>query len=324
MTGHSHDRNNDRSNDHSNKHGDDQDGYNHDHGVGASGTGTRTLALVSVINLVGFVVELAGGLAFGSVALLSDAVHMLFDALAYVMAFGAVYTAERYGEPGEWSFGLHRVEPSAALLNGVLLIPMALYLVYESYRRFLDPVSIDPILTAVIAAGGLLVNVLSVYILQGREMSLNEEGAFYHLLGDTGASIAVIVSMLLITFFDLRIVDPMTAVLIALLVLWSAIRVLRDSIDVLLERSPIPIAEVRATVHEIDGVESVDDLHVWQVCSQLTVASMRISDDATSLEERRAVRERIHEHLTDLGIDHATVELAEVAVDAEPVNTHTH
>ena len=327
MTGHSHDTDDsghgDSHNDHD-THGHDHSDDGHDHGVGAGDTGMRKLALVSVINLVGFVIELAGGLAFGSVALISDAVHMLFDALAYVMAFGAVYTAERYEEPGEWSFGLHRVEPGAALLNGVLLVPMALYIAYESYQRFLDPVSIDPILTAVLATGGLLINLLSVYILQGREMSLNEEGAFYHLLGDTGASIAVIVSMLLIAFFDLRIADPVTAVLIALLVLWSAVRVLRDSTDILLERSPIPTAEVREAIREIDGVESVDDLHVWQICSQLTVASMRVSDDATTLEERRAVRERVHERLADLGVDHATVELAEATVDTTTADTHSH
>ena len=320
MTGHSHDADDsDKGENH-----DHEDHEGHDHGVGAGDTGMRKLALVSVINLVGFAVELAGGLAFGSVALISDAVHMLFDALAYVMAFGAVYTAERYEEPGEWSFGLHRVEPGAALLNGVLLVPMALYIAYESYQRFLDPVSIDPILTAVLATGGLLINVLSVYILQGREMSLNEEGAFYHLLGDTGASIAVIVSMLLIAFFDLRVTDPVTAVLIALLVLWSAVRVLRDSADILLERSPIPMAEVEDAIREVDGVESIDDLHVWQICSQLTVASMRVGDDATTLDERRAVRERVHERLADLGVDHATVEVAETTANAATVDTHSH
>lgn len=295
-----------------------------EHGVEGEPTSKRKLALVSGINLVGFVVELAGGLLFGSVALISDAVHMLFDALAYVMALAAVYTAEQYERPGEWSYGLHRIEPAAALLNGVLLIPMAVYIAYAAYQRFLDPVSIDPVPTAVLATGGLLINLVSVYVLQGKEMSLNEEGAFYHLLGDTGASIAVIISMILIAVADLRIADPITAIFIALLVIWSAVRVLRDSTGILLERSPIPLEEVRTVIGEIDGVESVEDVHVWQICSQLTVGSIRIRDTAASLGERREIRNRIHQQLDELDIDHATVELIEAEKSKSLLGSHGH
>jgi cobalt-zinc-cadmium efflux system protein len=298
------------------------DGTEHDHGTGRAST--RTLALVSVINLVGFFIELTGGLLFGSVALVSDAIHMLFDALAYIMAFGAVYTAEQYETSEEWSYGLHRLEPSAALLNGVLLIPMALYIAYEAYTRFTDSVSIDPLLTAGVAAIGLAINLVSVYILQGGEMSLNEEGAFYHLLGDTGASIAVIVAMVLIVVADLRIADPITAVLIAALVIWSALRVLRDSVSLLFERSPVPVAEVRSALSEIDGIESVEDIHIWQICSQLTIASVQAQDRSTDLDEQHAVRETIHNRLSEFGIDHATVELIETTRETTPLKSHSH
>ena len=304
----------------------ENDNTEHEHESGASdrSVGTRTLALVSVINLVGFLTELAGGLLFGSVALISDAIHMLFDALAYVMAFGAVYTAERYEEPGEWSYGLHRLEPGAALLNGVLLIPMALYIAYEAYTRFIDPVSIDPILTAGVATFGLVINIASVYILRSDEMSLNEEGAFYHLLGDTGASLAVIVTMFLIAVADLRIADPVTAVLIAALVIWSAARVLRDSVSLLLERSPVPLAEVRSAISETDSIESVEDIHIWQICSQLTVATVRVQSHPTDLDEQHTIRNTIHDQLAEFGIDHATVELVEASQETTPLNSHVH
>lgn len=182
--------------------------HDHDHEgsqdrLAAELSSKRRLALVAVVNFIGFVVELAGGLLFGSVALLSDAFHMLFDMFAYAMAFSASYTTERFEGGQFWSFGLHRLAPVAAFLNGVLLLPMVGYIVYESYRRFLDPVAIDPVLTLVIAVGGLLVNLGSVYVLQGGEMSLNERGAFYHLLGDAGGSIAVIVSTVAVWAFDL-------------------------------------------------------------------------------------------------------------------------
>lgn len=298
--------------------------HDHEPMAGDGSVGTRTLALVSVINLVGFFIELAGGLLFGSVALISDAVHMLFDALAYVMAFGAVYTAERYEEPGEWSYGLHRLEPSAALLNGVLLVPMALYIAYEAYTRFIDPVAIDPVLTAGVATFGLAVNVVSVYLLQGDEMSLNEEGAFYHLLGDTGASVAVIVTMIFIAVADLRIADPVTAVLIAGLVIWSAARVLRDSTSLLLERSPVSIAEVRSAISETENIESVEDIHIWQICSQFTVATVRVKNYSADLDEQHAIRTTVHDQLAEFGIDHATVELVETSQETTPLNSHSH
>ena len=134
-----------------------QSDHDHGHGTGRSG---RKLALVAAINVVGFFAELAGGLLFGSVALLSDAVHMLFDALAYVIAFAAAYVASEYDTSDRWSYGLHRLEPLSAFLNGVLLVPMVAFVLYESYGRFLDPVAIATVPTLAIAVGGLCVNAL--------------------------------------------------------------------------------------------------------------------------------------------------------------------
>jgi cobalt-zinc-cadmium efflux system protein len=303
----------------------------HDHGDDSGGqpetTGqsTRRLALVAVINFVGFVVELAGGLLFGSVALISDALHMLFDMLAYAMAFGASYTAERFAGGESWSYGLHRLEPVAAFLNGVLLLPMVGYIIWESYQRFLEPVAINPALTLIIATGGLLVNVGSVYVLQGDEMSLNERGAFYHLLGDAGGSVAVLVSTTAVAVFDLPVADPIAAVLIGVLVLISAGNVLRESSSILLERSPVSADALRDELTELDGVEGVEDLHVWQVCSQLTVGTVRIADTATTLEEQRTIRSRVHDRLTDRGIDHATVELVgRIESDSGPAGSTDH
>lgn len=302
----------------------------HDHRSRVKGhTTERTstaLALVAAINLVGFIAELAGGLLFGSVALLSDALHMLFDMLAYAMAFGASYTAERFVGGETWSYGLHRLEPVAAFLNGVLLFPMVGYILWESYQRFLDPTTIDPILTLIVATGGLLVNVVSVYILQGDEMSLNERGAFYHLLGDAGGSIAVIVATLAVAVANVPIADPIAAILIGLVVLWSAGRVLRESTSILLQRSPIAPSELRADLTAIDGVERIDDIHVWQVCSQLTVATVHIVDTSTSLESQQTISSRVHALLADQGIDHATVELTHPNSDSEHAHRteHTH
>ena len=300
-SGHSHDGSHDDR-----EHGSD---HGRDHGHGASPTSSRKLAVVSAINLLGFLAELAGGLLFGSVALLSDAFHMLFDALAYVMAFAAAYVADNYGEGDDWSYGLHRFEPLAAFLNGLLLLPMVGFILWESYRRFLDPVDIGVFPTLVIATGGLLVNVGSVYVLQGGEMSLNERGAFYHLLGDAGGSVAVIVSTVVVEVTGVRIVDPVTAALIAVVVTWSAVRVLRGSGAIFFHRMPLDADEVRARLLDVDGVAAVDDFHAWQVCSQITIATAHVETDAQSMAEAETVTRRVHEALADLGVDHATVEL---------------
>ncbi|MDZ7745208.1 MAG: cation diffusion facilitator family transporter [Halobacteriales archaeon] len=284
----------------------------HSHGQTGE-TGSRTLAAVSVINLLGFFAELAGGLLFGSVALLSDAFHMLFDALAYVMAFAATYVADNYGDGNRWSYGLHRLEPTAAFLNGLLLLPMVGFILWESYQRFLSPIEIGTGPTLVIAFGGLLVNVASVYILQGEGMSLNERGAFYHLLGDAGGSVAVIVSTVVVEVTGLRIVDPITAGLIAAVVTWSAVRVLRDSGAIFLQGTPIAGEELRDRLGEIDGVAAVYDLHTWRICSQLTVATAHIRTDAETIADADAVVRRVHEVLADRGVDHATIERCSAA-----------
>lgn len=287
--------------------------------------GTRTLALVAVINLVGFGAELAGGLLFGSVALLSDAVHMLFDALAYVMAWAASYVAGRHDGSERWSFGLHRLEPLAAFLNGALLIPMVVLILWESLRRVLDPVAIGTGPTLAIATGGLLINLVSVWVLEGGEMSLNEKGAFYHLLGDAGGSIAVIVATLGVSITGSRWLDPLAAGIIAALVVWSAWQLLRGSGAIFLGRSPVHPGEIRAAVLGIEGVTDVPDLHAWQICSQLTVATAHVGTTAASMAEADTVNRQIHDVLDDYGVDHATVELCppETAGDGR-LDAHGH
>ncbi|QLG50466.1 cation diffusion facilitator family transporter [Natrinema halophilum] len=304
------------------------DAHDHEgHGHGGESTSSRKLAAVSLINIVGFLVELAGGLAFGSVALLSDAFHMLFDALAYVMAFAASHVAEHYGDGDRWSYGLHRLEPFAAFINGLLLLPMVGFIIWESYQRFLDPalISIGVVPTLAIAAGGLVVNVGSVLVLHGDAMSLNEKGAFYHLLGDAGGSVAVIVSVLAIEVTGIRVIDPITAALIAAVVAWSAVTVLRGSGEIFFLKTPLESDEIRAHVREIVGVDQVDDFHVWQICSQITVATMHIETDVETMTEAESVLRRVHDELASHGIDHATVELGPGYADRDVhLDTHCH
>ncbi|AFO59348.1 MULTISPECIES: cation diffusion facilitator family transporter [Natrinema] len=308
-------------------HGDSHahDGHGHGHDHGGDTTSSRKLAAVSLINVVGFVVELAGGLAFGSVALISDAVHMLFDALAYVMAFAAAYVAERYGDGDRWSYGLHRLEPFAAFLNGLLLLPMVGFILWESVQRFLDPIAIGTGPTIAIAIGGLLVNVGSVVVLHGDAMSLNEKGAFYHLLGDAGGSVAVIVSVLAVEVTGLRAIDPITAALIAAVVAWSAITVLRGSGEIFFLKTPLESGVIRTHLTTIEGVDRVADFHAWQICSQITVATVHVETGVETMAEAETVVGRVHDELDRHGVDHATVELSPRYADRDVhLDTHCH
>ena len=296
----------------------------HDHGHGKS-TSSRKLALVAGINLVGFFAELAGGLLFGSVALISDAVHMLFDALAYVMAFAASYVADRYEGSAQWSYGLHRLEPLAAFLNGVLLLPMVGYILWESYQRFLNPIEIGTLPTLAIAVGGLLINVGSVYVLQGGEMSLNEKGAFYHLLGDAGGSIAVIVAVVAIEVTGIGSIDPITAALIAVIIFWSAGKVLKGSGAIFLIKAPFEPEDVKADIGAIDGVTGIDDLHAWQICSQITVATTHVEISPEEIENMARINQHIHQILAEYSVDHATVELCPgYSKRSTLLNSHDH
>lgn len=303
---------------------DGSDGHPGDsHGRG--GESSRTLALIAVINLAGFFVELAGGLLFGSVALLSDAVHMLFDALAYVMAFLAAYVAHNYDHSERFSFGLHRLEPLSAFLNGALLFPMVAFILWESYQRFLAPIDIGTGPTLAIATFGLAVNGVSVYILEGRKMNLNERGAFYHLLGDAGGSVAVIVSTLVVQFTGIRIVDPITAALIAVLIAWSAVKLLSGSGAIFLGRSPVDPGRLRSAIESIDGVTTVGDFHAWQICSEITVATAHVTTTVETMAAADDVSRRVHDLLAENGVTHATIELRGADGDrSQRLDAHDH
>jgi len=263
--------------------------------------GARRLLIVAVANLVGFVVEIAGGIVFGSLALVSDAVHMLFDGLSYVMAFMTTWLATTKTETETWTYGFHRLEVLSAFLNGATLFPMALYILYESYQRLLQPVEVSVWQVLVIATLGLVVNLWSMRVVEGEE-GLNEKGAYLHLLGDAGGSVAVIVGTSLF--------DPLVAVLIAVVVLVSAGSVVRKSMGIFLQKSPIPASEIEDVIVSVEGVEEAHDVRVWEVCSQVCVATVHAVVSVERMEEARRLRREIEERLHDrFMIHHVTVQV---------------
>lgn len=285
----------------------------HEHGAhGHDGTSSRKkLGVVTAINAAGFLIELVGGILFGSVALLGDAIHMLLDASAYAAAFAAAYIAETVDASERWTYGFHRVEVVSALINGLLLLPMAGWIMWEAYQRFLSPVTIDIGYSLLIATAGLAVNVASVYYLRGDDaMSLNEKGAFYHLLCDAAGSLAVILGLIVIAVTGITVVDPIAAVLIAGLVVWSAGRLLLEGAGIMLQKSPVDSAELREHILSVDGVENAHDIKCWQVCSSVNVCTVHATMTVETLEAAEEVRERLDQRLKDrFNLQHVTIQV---------------
>lgn len=296
--------------------------HNHDEHNHERKDGSR-LGIVAIINFVGFIIEFAGGIAFGSIALLSDAFHMLFDMFAYVIAYMASSVAQKYDNE-KWGIGIHRIEPFAAFINGFFLLPLVGYILWESYNRYLNPSEIEVIPVIAIGVFGLIVNLISVYILNGNDLSMNEKGAFYHLLGDAGGSIAVIVSAVVVSIFDARIIDPLVAVLISVLILWSAVKVILGSGSIFFHRTAVNDSKIDENISSIDGIKNVKCIHTWRICSQITFATVHASTSDDKSYNSDILNSQIHQILSEEGVNHATVELRRGFSDNPCLMNHEH
>jgi cobalt-zinc-cadmium efflux system protein len=256
------------------------------------------------------VVEVIGGLLTGSLALLADAAHMLSDAGSVALALFAIALAERPATPTR-SFGLQRAEILAALANGVTLVVVSIWIFVEAYGRLSEPQEVlgGPMLG--VAVAGLFVNLVAAGVLvHGSGESLNVSAALRHVLADLAGSVGAIVAASVILLTGWRYVDPLVSILIGLLVLGSAVPVLRESLRVLLEAAPAGIdpAEVGRRMAGADGVREVHDLHVWTITSGFPALSAHVL--VGSHEDCHARRWQLERLLADeFGIQHTTLQV---------------
>src|SRR5215218_6188502 len=251
--------------DHSHLHSDGQGG--HPHGGGSQNR--RALATALAITATYTVAEVIGGLITGSLALLADAGHMLSDNFSLGLALFAFWLSAKPPTP-ERSFGYKRAEILAALVNGVTLVLISLWIFFEAYQRFQDPPEILGGWMMTVAVMGLFVNVAAAWVLMRSEAdSLNLQGALRHILADLAGSAGVIAAALIILLTGWLYADPLISVLIGFLVLGSSWKLLRDSVSILLEQSPpgMEAEEVGHRMVSVEGVEDVHDLHVWMITS---------------------------------------------------------
>ncbi len=293
--------------------------HGHSHGVSLARAGARhARRLTMAFAIIGafFVVEAIAGFWTNSLALLSDAGHMLTDVIGLGMALAAIQLATRFergrqGTSSRHTFGLYRLEILAAFVNALLLFAVAIWVVIEAVRRFTDaPEILDgPVL--IVAVLGLAANIVALWLLhEGSTESLNVEGAYLEVLADMIGSVGVIISALLLRYLGWTWVDPVIAALIGLWILPRTWRLGRSAVRVLLQAAPehVAIDELSARLGDIDGVVDVHDLHVWTLTSEMDAASAHLV--TTEDTDAHSVLDQARDLLrVGYGIDHGTFQV---------------
>jgi cobalt-zinc-cadmium efflux system protein len=261
------------------------------------------------------VAEFIGALYTNSLALLADSGHMLTDVAALSLSLAANWFSTRRATPQK-TYGFHRVEILAALLNGVVLVLIALYIFYQAYGRLLNPPEVEAGWMLVIACVGLMANVISAWLLFGEHRhNLNVRGAMFHIISDAIGSAGAIVASIAILLGGYYIADPAISVVVGILILSSSWVLIRDAVDVLLEGTPaqLNIVSLQHELRRVEGVESVHDLHVWTLTSgvlamscHVVISNGQLSRNQVLAQVNGLARERFR-------IDHTTVQIEEAA-----------
>ena len=276
----------------------------------------RALRLTLLLTATFTVVEFAGGLLTGSLALLADAAHMLSDNVSLGVALFAGWLATRPAGPDR-TFGYRRAEILAALFNGVTLVAISIWIFVEAINRFRDVPDVDAGPMLAVAAGGLAINIAAAAILSRHsEESLNVSAALRHVIADLLGSVGVIIAATVILITGWEYADPVVGVLIGLLVLASSWGILRDSAQILLEASPagIDVQQVGRAMAGMPHVSEVHDLHVWTITSGFPAlaAHVLVGRDADCHAARRDLEAMLHERF---GLDHTTLQVDHVGGD---------
>ncbi|MFF7394436.1 cation diffusion facilitator family transporter [Streptomyces scabiei] len=267
-------------------------GHDHGHAHHAPTSGTAAAAyrgrlrIALAITLTVMLVEIVGGVLADSLALIADAAHMATDAVGLGMAILAIHFANR-PPSGNRTFGYARAEILAALANCLLLLGVGGYVLFEAIQRFITPVGTQGGLTVVFGAIGLVANMISLTLLmRGQKESLNVRGAFLEVAADALGSLAVIVSAAVILLTGWQAADPIASLVIGVMIVPRTVKLLRETLDVLLESAPknVDMAEVRAHILALPGVEDVHDLHAWTITSGMPVLSAHVVVGSDTLD----------------------------------------
>jgi cobalt-zinc-cadmium efflux system protein len=294
----------------------------------------KVLRLSLVATLAYVLVTLLAGLRAHSLALISEAGHNASDALALLLSFVAVHFQARPATDSK-TFGYHRAGVLAAFLNALTLMVISIWIGYEAVRRFAEPVHVQPRLMMIVAAAGVVMNGVIAAMLWRCSGDVNLRSAFIHMLGDTLSTAAVIVGGVAILLTGMTWIDPALSLVIAVLILWSSVAIVKETLNILLEGTPrgLSLNQIRSLLEEIEGVEDVHDLHVWSLGSQthalashVTIADIPPSESARILEEINGkLSRKFHIQHTTIQFEHVECEVAHGCVmSVEEVSAHGH
>jgi len=300
--------------DHDHPHGE------HGHSHAAPGGGRRSSQerakdkrrLLWAVGLTGTiaVAEAVGGFLTGSLALLSDAGHMLTDVSALLLSLVALWIAERPADPKR-TYGYYRMEILSALANGVLLLAITGFIGVEAYQRLQQPVPVKLGPMMIVALIGLLANVAAMASLH-QSHSMNVRGAFMHVVGDALSSVGVLVAGAVMYFTGWYQADALVSVLIAVVIVVGAYRLVRDAVDVLLEAVPAHVDSeaVRRLLASVPGVTAVHDLHIWTISSGIYALSAHlVVVDPVCRNNDQILSAVKHDLMDRFGIDHTTIQI---------------
>ena len=268
------------------------------------------LKLGLVLNTIFTVIEFILGFFSGSLALISDAGHNLTDSFSILIAYFAQKIARRDANL-DHSYGYGRATILAALLNGTILILLALYIFYESYLRLLNPKPVQGGIVALVAFIGIIVNGSIAYIFMSNKNDLNIKGAYLNMFFDTLASVGALLAGILILATKITIFDPIISMFIGILLIRASWNVVREAMHVLLEGVPegIDIKKVKNEILNISKIKNVDDMHIWAISSHFAAMSCHIIIEDCSLGESIKIVKEVKENLNNkFNIQHATIE----------------
>lgn len=291
-------------------------GHEHSHAapmaVGSASSRYRRSLLAALLITASFtVVQFAVALRTSSLALLSDAAHMLTDVIGLLMALGAIVLARRSEPSYRRTFGLYRAEVLAALGNAVLLFGVAGYVIYEAVGRLTDPPKVPGLPVLVVAAVGLVANTVAFVLLRaGAKESLNVRGAYLEVLADLLGSVGVLVSGAITLTTGWRYADPLIGVAIGVFVLPRTFVLARRALRILFQHAPkgMDVARISTDLADLDGVRGVHDMHVWTLTSGMDVASAHLTVEADS-DDSRVLADAQDLLATRHAIEHATLQL---------------
>ncbi len=287
-------------------------------GIDAMEDTSKNLKIAIVLTTFIFFLEFAGGIISNSLALLSDSAHVFMDVVALFLAYGAIRISVRPSNRNV-TFGYHRFEIFAALINGLTIIGIAIFIFYEAYSRISNPPIVKGTEVFIIATIGLIVNTWAALKLHGHH-DINIKGAYLHVIGDALASIAVIAGAVIIILTGFNLVDPILSILIGAMLLYGALKLVFGSAHILLEFAPkhVDADTLAAAMMEIEGVKGAHDIHIWSICSNIHAMSAHVLVDRIHVAQTEILISKISKLVKDrFRILHTTLQFE--CAECEPV-----